>query len=240
MTDLNNEKDVVAQILQSRRDLVANVSHELRTPVATLRAAIESLLDRWEQSPPEENRRKVALMETEIKQLSGLIDDLFTLSQAELSHLPLYCEKLDVTVLIRQVEETFAPLAWKSGRVQVTSKISAEIPAVFADARRIQQVLLNLLRNAVRYTPPGGIVVLLAESEEERVRILVQDTGEGIDPADLPHIWERFYRGPNSTFENAGLGLALVKELTEAMGGSVAVESTPGQGSCFTLNVRRA
>jgi signal transduction histidine kinase len=236
LRDLNTEKNNTAQILQSRRDLIASVSHELRTPVATLRAAIETMLDRWDVTPPEENRRKVALMESEIRQLSGLIDDLFTVSQSDVDNLSLECVPTDLPPLINQVVDGFSPLAWQSGRVEVTAQVAETLPPVIVDPRRMQQVLLNLLRNGARHTPPGGIVVVSAEQAGGVMRIDVRDTGEGISPDDLGHIFERFYRGSNATQENAGLGLALVKELVEAMGGWINVESKPGEGSCFSLN----
>jgi len=237
LSDLENERNVVAQILQSRRDLVANVSHELRTPVATLRAAIETLQQRWDDTPPDENRRKVALMESEIQQLSGLIDDLFTLAQADVKHLSLECSPTDLNPLVHQVVDTFSPLAWQTGRVEVTCQLPKVLPPVLVDPRRLQQILMNLLRNGVRHTPPGGIVAVLAEVQNGTVQISVSDTGEGINPDDLEHIWERFYRGRNSGEDSAGLGLSLVKELVEAMRGSVSVESQPGKGSCFHLNL---
>jgi signal transduction histidine kinase len=234
LADLKTERDTVAQVLQARRDLVASVSHELRTPVATLRAAVETALTQQEASP-ETIQPRLEMMENEIQRLSGLIDDLFTLSQAEVNNLRLECAPIELSPIIGQVVQTFAPLAWQAGRVEVTDNLPPTLPLVQADASRLQQVLLNLLRNAVRHTPPGGIVAILASIEGEGVRLEVRDTGEGIDPADLPHIWERFYRGKNATTESAGLGLALVKELVEAMGGRVGVASTPGQGSCFTV-----
>jgi two-component system sensor histidine kinase BaeS len=101
-------------------------------------------------------------------------------------------------------------------------------------------VLLNLLRNGARHTPPGGIVAVTAREEESTVQIEVRDTGEGIDPADLPHVFERFYRGKNAAPEGAGLGLALVKELVEAMDGCVTAESELGKGSCFILRLKKA
>lgn len=235
LRDLGEEKNTVARILQSRRDLVANVSHELRTPVATLRAAMETLLERWDDTPPEENRQKVALMESEVQHLSALIDDLFTLSQADVDHLSLECSPTDLHPLILQVVDSISPLAWQSGRVEVTAQLPKDLPDLLVDPQRMQQVLLNLLRNGVRHTPPGGIVAVLVESIDGEVRIDVRDTGEGIDPEDLGHVFERFYRGKNASRESAGLGLALVRELVEAMGGSVSAESEPGKGSCFHL-----
>jgi len=251
LADLKSERDTVAQVLQDRRDLVASVSHELRTPVATLRAALETTLQSWPEpvpggepgstpvtwsaAPPAQVRQKLELMESEIQRLAGLIDDLFTLSQVEVHNLSLECAPIELAPLIRQVVETFAPLAWQTGRVEVVADLPEGLPPARADGRRLQQVLLNLLRNAARHTLPGGIVVVLAKAEGERLRVDVRDTGQGIDPDDLPYIWERFYRGKNHAPESAGLGLALVKELVEAMGGAVAVESTLGQGSCFTV-----
>jgi signal transduction histidine kinase len=138
--------------------------------------------------------------------------------------------------------DAVAPLAWQSGQVQVSAQLPEGLPAAEVDPARLEQVLANLLRNAVRHTPPGGIVVVSAAEEARSVRIEVRDTGEGISPADLPHIWERFYRGRDvvareGETRGAGLGLALVKELVETMRGEVAVESTAGEGSRFTVRV---
>lgn len=240
LADLKTERDTVAQVLQARRDLIASVSHELRTPVASLRAAVETVLESEDQAFPAKTRQKLETMEREIQRLSGLIDDLFTLSQAQVNNLRLECASTDLDPLVRQVVETFAPLAWQSGRVEVSANLPGNLPAVQADAQRLPQILLNLLRNAVCHTPPGGIVLILAKAEADGVCLEVRDTGVGIDPADLPHIWERFYRGKNATSESAGLGLALVKEMAEAMGGNVDVESTPGRGSRFRVHLHKA
>ena len=115
-----------------------------------------------------------------------------------------------------------------------------QLPLVCADRARLEQILANLVRNAVRHTPPGGIIAVVAEAEKDTaVRIEVRDTGQGIPAQDLPYIWDRLYRGANhdADRDSAGLGLAIVKELTEAMSGTVAVESTIGQGSCFAIRL---
>jgi signal transduction histidine kinase len=240
--DLQRERDTVARLLQSRRELIANVSHELRTPVATVRAALDSTLDRWEEIPHDILRHDLQVAEGEITRLQGLIDDLFTLARAEVGGLKLECKPAEVGPLVQRMVEAVAPLAWRAGRVQVVAEVPKKLPQACVDAERLQQVLINLLRNGVRHTPPGGIVAAIAAPEEAYVRIEVRDTGEGIAPDDLPHIWERFYRGDNThTHEEggAGLGLALVKELTEAMGGTVSVESESGRGSCFVLRLPR-
>jgi signal transduction histidine kinase len=179
------------------------------------------------------------VVEGEILRLQRLIDDLFTLSQAEVDRLAMHCEPIDVSRVVRRMVEAMAPLAWKTGRVEVVAELPAELPPARADESRLEQILANLVRNAIRHTPPGGIVAVVANGKADAVRVEVRDTGEGIPAEDLPHIWERFYRGENAQQDSrgAGLGLALVKELTEAMGGSVEVESVVGQGSCFVVRL---
>jgi signal transduction histidine kinase len=243
MRDLQTERDRVAALLQSRRELVAGVSHELRTPVATVRGYLESARTGWDEQPPETLQRDLAVMEGEVVRLQGLIDDLFTLSRADADGLPLDVRPVDVGAVVQRRVEAIAPLAWASSRVTVVAQVMPDLPPAQADEARLEQVLSNLLRNGVRHTPPGGIVAAVVAAEDEHVRIEVRDTGEGISSEALPRIWERFYRGEGARDEGgrgAGLGLALVKELTEAMGGTVGVESVVGQGSCFTVWLPRA
>ena len=240
--DLQAERDRVAGLLAARRTLIANVSHELRTPVATVRAAVDSSVDRWDDTPPEQLRANLEIVQGEVLRLQGLIEDLFTLSRADAGGLPIECKPTDIREVGRRMVEALAPLAWRSGRVELIADIPPSLPSASADEGRLEQVLANLLRNAIRHTPPGGIVALRADTDGAGVQIQVCDTGEGIAVEDLAHIWERFYRGANGRQRDAagaGLGLALVKELTEAMGGTVAVESVPGQGACFSVRLPR-
>lgn len=239
LADLKSERDTVAQVLRARRDLIVNVSHELRTPVATLRATIETALDHWQDVPAETLRHRLEIMDTEVLRLSDLIDDLFSLSQVEVDHLSIVCASTDLPPLVEQAVRAFAPLAWESARVEVVEDLPVDLSPVWADAKRLQQVLLNLLRNGARHTPPGGIVAVTAQEEGSTVRIEVRDTGEGIDPADLPHVFERFFRGKNAASEGAGLGLALVQELVEAMDGCVEAQSEPGKGSRFIMRLKK-
>lgn len=238
--DLRAERDNVATLLTQRRELIANVSHELRTPVATLRGFLESASLRWnDEATPDALRHDVEVMLHETQRLQSLIDDLFTLARAEVGRLDLHCEPTDLGALARRAVETVAPLAWNSARVEVVGRVSPALPAAQIDAIRVEQALHNLLRNALRHTAPGGIIAVVAERADERLALRVRDTGEGIAAADAPHIWERFYRSDRTratdTSGGAGLGLALVKEVVEAMGGAVAVESEPGKGSVFSL-----
>jgi len=247
LRDLQSERDRVAQLLQARRELVASVSHELRTPVATARALLDSALVRQTDAPPA-LRHDLQVMQGEVARLQTLIDDLFTLSRAETHSLALDCQPANIGPIVQRMVNAIQPWAWQAGRVDVVADAPPGLPPVCIDAERLEQILANLLRNGVRHTPPGGIVAASVTAEANGVAIQVRDTGEGIPPEDLPHIWERFYRGQNSaahesaahpgaarTSDSAGLGLAIVQELTQAMGGTVAVESAPGQGSCFTL-----
>lgn len=240
MQDLQWERDKVATLLQSQRELVASVSHELRTPVATVRGYLESSQARWKNEIPEPLQHDLSVMEGEIVRLQGLIDDLLTLSRAEAGGLALELRPTDVGAVIRRRVEAMAPLAWQSNRVEVSAEVPPGLPPALADETRLEQVLVNLLRNGVQHTLPGGIVAVLAAAEEQTLRVEVRDTGEGISVEDLPRIWERFYQGGQAgegDRAGTGLGLALVKELTEAMGGAVTVQSAPGQGSCFTLRL---
>ncbi|MBN1659799.1 MAG: HAMP domain-containing histidine kinase [Anaerolineae bacterium] len=246
MSELAQERDRVASLLNSQRALVATVSHELRTPVATARAYLESGRQSWAGELSDLARRDLQVVENEIGRLHLLIDDLFTLARVEAGGLKLEVRTVDVGALIQRHVAAIAPLAWQSGRVEVVADVPVSLPPALADEARVEQVLGNLLRNAVRHTLPGGIVIATAMQENGWVRIEVHDTGEGIPPEELPHIWERFYRGqrpaesqPGRAEEKsgAGLGLALVKELTEAMAGTVSVHSIVGQGSTFTVKL---
>lgn len=265
--DLRAERDTVARLLQARRELVAAVSHELRTPVATLRAYLDSALDQPDgaaAAPPPALRQDLTVMASETERLQRLIEDLFILSQAEAGRLSLTLEAVDTGALLQLCATAAVRLAWEKGRVEVLAEAPPTPLWAQADAGRLEQVVRNLVANAVRHTPPGGVVLLTAAPTGQHVALQVKDTGEGIPAELLPRVWERFYRGasageqeggagrdravgagipatasPDAIGETgrAGLGLALVKELTEDMGGSVSVESTVGQGSVFTVRL---
>jgi signal transduction histidine kinase len=234
--DLEGERDKVAQLLHARQALIASVSHELRTPVATVRGYLESIQAR--DMAPETLAHDLGVMETEILRLQRLIDDLFTLSRAEVEALTLDLRTTALGEVVQRRLDALAPLSWERERIEMVAEIPENLPPVYADAGRLDQILTNLLRNALRHTTPGGIIVVRAETEIDTVRLDVCDTGEGIASEELSHIWERFYRGEGARTRDqhgAGLGLALVKELTEAMGGAVDVQSRLGEGSCFSV-----
>jgi signal transduction histidine kinase len=244
LRDLQAERDRVAGLLDAQRQLVASVSHELRTPVATLRGYLESAQrvasSASGRDDPAALRADLETMDHELTRLQALIDDLFALSRAAVGRLELRIEPTDVGAVVRRLVETAAPLAWGQRRVQVLAEVPTATPPARADAQRLEQIVSNLLTNAVRHTPPGGLVAAAVTTEDQSVQIAVRDTGEGISSEDFPHIFERFYRGRTDDGRaGAGLGLAVTKELAEAMGGSVAATSTPGEGSCFTVRLPR-
>lgn len=238
MWAVQGERDRIAASLEARRQLVATLSHDLRTPVAVVRCHLESAItDEKERQPSVRRRLEVVLQE--LDRLSDLLDDLFTLSRLEVDQLGISLTPIAVTPLAQRAVSAMSVPAWLRGKVQVVLEDPDEEVWAIADERRLMQVLMNLLHNAVRHTLPGGVVLVSLEAQPAEVVIQVRDSGEGIHSEDLPRIWERFYRGESRAGGGAGLGLAVVKELTEAMDGAVAVESTLGEGSCFSINLPR-
>lgn len=231
------EKERAEQLLQGNRRLVANVSHELRTPLTTLRGYLEALEQSHGAQLPGHD---LQVIQGEVQRLTGLIDDLFTLARADEQRLPLSIAPVDVASTVRSLVATLAPLARREREIEVVAAVPLNVPPVLADQTRLEQVLLNLAQNALRYTPPGGIVAFESSVGVGTVTISVADTGVGIEQDELALIFERFYRGDASRAREtggAGLGLALVRELVVAMGGSVAVSSEVGRGSRFSITL---
>jgi signal transduction histidine kinase len=236
---LRDEREKVSTLLKVRRELMANVSHELRTPIATVRAYLDSM----QRQQDDQGRiviaqNDLAIIEHETLRLQKLVDDLFALSRAEIDQLAMKPVELDSVALIQRVIETVAPLAWRSNRVDLVAKLPTWLPNIIADESRLEQVLRNLVHNSLKHTPPGGAIIISARELNESIQIQVQDTGEGIQPQRLPHIWERYYRDEETG--GTGLGLALVKSFIESMKGEVTVSSTPGEGVCFSMTLPMA
>ena len=230
---------------QSRRDLIVNVGHELRTPTANILGHIESLLLALDEPDRRVDqailRSYLAIVQREAERLGSLVDELLALARAETDELRLSITPVDATTVIDEVHEALAPLARRERRVMLVREVEPDLPLLLADRRRLTQVLLNLVRNAITYTPPGGVVsVTLRRADRQYLLLSVSDTGSGIEPTDLDRIFERFYRADASRARSSGgfgLGLAIVRELVEAMGGSVTASSTLGKGSCFEVKL---
>ena len=221
-----------------RRDLIAWVSHDLRTPLTSIRAILEALADGIVDDPAT-IQRYLRTAQQDIRQLSLLIDDLFEMAQVDAGGLQLQPAWTALTDLVSDTIESFSELAKRQG-VQLNGSIAPGTDPVYLDAQRISRVLANLVSNALRHTPSGGAVRIRAAREGARVLVEVEDSGEGIKPDDLPHVFERFYRGEksrNRATGGAGLGLAIARGVIEAHGGQIAVESTPGQGTRFHFHL---
>lgn len=214
-----------------RRDLVANVSHELKTPISALRARLENLLDGVEQPNP----ALLAVMLHQAERLSRLVDELLDLSRLESGDVPLELEPVRLGPLVdRVVGEIEVSRPERSVRIQ--NQVSNDLPSVSADRERIHQVLFNLLDNAHRFSPPGGVVIVRAVGEDGSCEVSVQDAGPGIPKEHLPLVFERFYRvDPSRSREDGGtgIGLAIARSVVEAHGGRIWAESSATGGSTF-------
>jgi two-component system phosphate regulon sensor histidine kinase PhoR len=218
-----------------RRDFVANVSHELRTPLTAIKGYAETLLGSAGEDR-ETAHRFLTVIDRHSERLGRLIDDLLTLSDLELGRTPL---RLGAVVVDGVVDDVLQILAERLKPLHVSAEVEADTPAVAADGDRLRQVLINLVDNAVKYTPPGGSVRVRAGRARDlqqagTVEITVEDTGVGIPAQDLPRLTERFFRvdkARSRELGGTGLGLAIVKHIVQAHGGALAIRSTPGEGT---------
>lgn len=225
---------------QARRRLLADIAHELRTPLSVIQGNLRALLD--DVFPLE--KAEIATIYDETLLLSRLVSDLRELTLAEAGQLHLHRAAVDVTAIIAQSAALFTAQAVEK-QVTLHTDCEPHLPPVLADADRVAQALNNLLSNALRYTPAGGTVRIVAARahrsvcpapETDMICIRVIDTGPGIAPDDLPHVFDRFWRadrGRARTQGGTGLGLAIARQLVLAHGGAIGVESEPGKGACF-------
>ena len=236
----NAMADGLARLEELRRNMVTDVAHDLRTPLSNIRGYLEALQD----GVVEPKREVVDSLYEEAMLLNRLVDDLQELSLAEAGQLRLERRPVAPADLVNKATEAARALAAaKSIALQVD--LPEGLPLVDVDSQRIGQVLGNLLSNALTHTPSGGKVVIAARARQSDVELRVSDTGEGISPEHLPYVFERFYRADKSRSRvtgGAGLGLAIAKQLVEAHGGWIKVESEVGRGTqfIFTLPVAGA
>jgi len=217
---------------QLRRQMTADVAHELRTPLSVILGYSEALSDGKLQGKP----AIYDAMYGEAQLLSHLVDDLRTLSLADAGELTLNRSLLSAGECIERTAASQTELAAQRG-IRLEVQTGPDLPLVDVDRERIAQVLANLVSNALRYTPEGGVITLSAEAAGDRVLLRVSDTGPGIEPQHLPFVFKRFYRADDSRLSNgeSGLGLAIARSLVEAHGGTIQVESVVGQGAMFTV-----
>ena len=216
-----------------RSDLLADTAHELRTPLSVLIGNLRAILDDVYSL----DKAEVARLYEQARLLSRLVSDLHELAQAEARQLPLFRQPTDVRAWINNTLLAFEPLAEEDG-VSLSTTLPDSLPSVTLDSARMSQVIHNLLVNALRHTPPGGSIQVLATTRDDVLQIDVKDTGEGISPADLPHVFDRFYRADRTRTRltgGTGLGLAIAKAIVEAHGGTIHATSELNQGAVFTI-----
>jgi len=221
-----------------RRDLIAWVGHDLQTPLASMRAILEALSD-GVVDEPEMVKRYLLTAQRDVMSLSALIDDLFQMSQLDAGGFPLHRAPASLNDLVSDTLESFSQLA-KQQEITLEGQVESDVDPVLMDTQAIGRVFNNLISNALRHTPPQGRVSVWVRREGPGVDVTVSDTGEGIRGQDIPHIFERFYRGDASRRRGtggAGLGLAIARGIVQAHGGDIHVQSEPGKGTQFTFHL---
>jgi len=219
-----------------RRDFISNVSHELRTPLASLKALAETLQEGALDDPPAA-RRFILRMETEIDNLTQLVNELLELSRIESGKVPLSFHRVQPCDLLKPATERMALQAERAG-LELVLDCQPELPAVFADPDRITQVLINLIHNAVKFTPPAGKITVSAYQDGDHIVFYVRDTGVGIARKDLGRIFERFYKADRArTGGGTGLGLSIARHMIESHGGYIWAESEEQVGSTFNFTL---
>jgi two-component system phosphate regulon sensor histidine kinase PhoR len=219
-----------------RRDFVSNLSHELRTPLASLKALAETLQEGALEDLPAA-RRFVDQIEIEVDALTQMATELLELSKIESGRFALDRSPVAAPDLLESAARRMQVQAERAN-IRLRVECNADLPRVEVDSQRLEQVLVNLIHNAVKFTPPGGEVVLFAALADSEVRFGVRDTGIGIPADEVSRIFERFYRVDKSrTGSGTGLGLSIAKHIVEAHGGRIWAESIEGRGSTFFFSV---
>lgn len=236
----NQMADALEHNRQLRRNMTADISHELRTPLSVIQGNLEAMMDGVLPSTPQE----IASLHDETLLLSRLIEDLHMLSIAEAGQLRLELVDTDILTLLKQTMATMRPAA-EGLDITLETSLPASCPTLKLDHDRTNQILQNLISNALRFTPSEGAIAVSARHNAQAVFVEISDTGEGIAADDLPHIFDRFFRGDksrNRSSGGSGIGLAIVRQLMQAQGGQVDVKSPiylrddgTGYGTCFKL-----
>ena len=217
----------------NRQELLANIAHELKTPLAILQGHLESMLDGVEQLEPD----KLFSMQEEVMRLTRLVGDLRDLSLAQVHQLELHLQPMDLGEKTERAAEMLEPLL-EEKNLHFVKELAPDLPLRQLDPDRLNQILYNLITNAIRYTTPGTAIVLKTEAAGKNVRLIIADEGPGIAPEDLPHVFEQFYRGDksrNRALGGSGIGLSLAKSFVEAQGGSIRAENRKNGGAAFIV-----
>ncbi len=232
---LNEMLERLEKAMEDLRSFAADAAHELRTPLANLRAELDTALH--ERRSPEEYERILASVSEEVARMNRIVADLLALARMDLRRHALAKERIPLRALLEETRETWAPAADARG---LSLRVEGPPADVAGDPVALRRVFMNLVENAVKYNREGGRIDLRLERRDGWVLVTVRDTGVGIPPEHLPHLFRRFYRvdrARSREIGGAGLGLALCKSFVEAHEGRIRVESTPGEGTCFTVEL---
>ena len=234
---LNTRLDALASAEKEQQQFIADVSHELRTPLTVLRGTLEVVLE--EDRPAEEYREAIGNALLEVRHLTRLSQNLLFLARGQAGRITLSFANVDLLKFVSDVTRDLVPAA-SDREIDLVAELPDEPVRAFIDADRMQQVLHNLLENAIRYTEPGGRIVVRLASAPAEASIEVVDTGIGIPARDQPHVFERFFRSDRARRSHpggSGLGLSIVRWIVEAHKGTVEVESAPGEGTTFRVRL---
>ncbi|MBI9043946.1 MAG: HAMP domain-containing histidine kinase [Anaerolineaceae bacterium] len=239
---LKTEKKKIEMMMDARSDFVNEISHELRNPAAIILGTIESIQSEWKNRSSEEIEGDLETIYFEAMRMKTILNDLLTISQVENNQMHVQIQDVNIYPLVNRLVNNFSRIAWRNKSIQIT-KLQTDNPYfVNADPLRVEQILVNLFQNAIQHTPPGGLISVEIHQQIKTITIEIEDTGEGIPPEDLPHLWDKHYKSNSklqSTQIRFGLGLPLVKDLLESMQGTVEVESHFGQGTLFKISLPR-
>lgn len=219
----------------NRQELLANIAHELKTPLAVLQGHLESMLDGVEEPAPD----KLFSMQEEVMRLTRLVGDLRDLSLAQVHRLELHLQPVDLDEKVERAADMLEPLL-EEKKLRFVKELAPGLPVRQLDPDRLNQILYNLITNAIRYTHPGTPILLKTEPAGDRVRLTIADEGPGIAPEDLPHVFEQFYRGDksrNRASGGSGIGLSLAKSFVEAQGGTITARNRNQGGAEFVVEV---
>lgn len=235
--NLNYMASELSKMEQMRKEFVANVSHELRSPITSIRGFIQAMMD---GTIPQEGQGKyLQIVFDETNRLNRLINELLDLARIEAGNFDFEPQQFDLNAVIRRVGDRFYPL---TNPRNVTMQVPEEQPLLtYADRDRVEQIIVNLVDNAVRFTPEGGQISLITELSNEKVTVRIRDTGVGMPEDELPYIWQRFHKVDKARTRTkkggTGLGLAIVKHLIDAFGETITVTSKEGEGTEFSFTL---
>jgi PAS domain S-box-containing protein len=237
MSDIREAQDGLRQAVRARDEVVAVVSHDLRNPLGTIAAAAGLLLEL--DLPQEKRREHLRMIVRASERMNRLIGDLLDVARIESGALSVQTAVVEIEPLLEEAIELFEPLAQEKG-LGLFCQIAPGVRAVIADRDRVLQVLSNLLGNAVKFSRHGGVRISVDHGDDDTVVFAVADTGPGIPPEAVDHVFDRFWRENQADRRGAGLGLAIVRGIVHAHGGEVWVESRLGEGSTFSFSLRGA